>query len=290
MGHQSWRSSAAIVCLCMLASVRTAGAQTAAPTPAPAPVPASAPSHAAALEKQFLKHLLADQKTIWTSPFRVRGADVAWLTPLAGGTSVLFATDRKTGDAVATHGRLLTISRGISYAGTSYSVAGAAVALWVMGRVGGHDHLRETGLLGMEAVIDTAIVTVVTKTIAQRARPDAGEIRGRFWTTGSSFPSGHSSGIWSLATIVASEYHDRRAVQIAAYGAATLVSLSRFTGQKHYLSDVLVGSAIGFGVGRYVYRARHAPAAGAASSRWPAIVPEYGGAGRRAGLTVTWVY
>jgi hypothetical protein len=30
-------------------------------------------------------------------------------------------------------------------------------------------------------------------------------------------------------------------------------SISRYTGQKHFLSDVLVGSAIGYGVGRYVY-------------------------------------
>ena len=35
-----------------------------------------------------------------------------------------------------------------------------------------------------------------------------------------------SSGIWSLATVVALEYHDNRAVQIAAYSIASLVSMS----------------------------------------------------------------
>jgi hypothetical protein len=42
--------------------------------------------------------------------------------------------------------------------------------------------------------------------------------------------------------VVANEYHDRPAVQIAAYGIASAVSVSRFTGLHHYLSDVLVGA------------------------------------------------
>jgi hypothetical protein len=48
-------------------------------------------------------------------------------------------------------------------------------------------------------------------------------------------------------------------VQVGAYGLATAVSLSRYTGRNHFLSDVLVGSAIGYGVGRYVYHKRHDP-------------------------------
>ena len=78
-----------------------------------------------------------------------------------------------------------------------------------------------------------------------------------FFDGGSSFPSGHSIEAWSLATVIASEYHDHRLIQFAAYGMASAVSIARFTGRNHFLSDVLVGSAMGYGIGHYVYRAHH---------------------------------
>ena len=38
---------------------------------------------------------LQDQGHIWSSPARVRFSDATWLTPLAGITAGLFATDRQ---------------------------------------------------------------------------------------------------------------------------------------------------------------------------------------------------
>ncbi|MGH9931960.1 MAG: phosphatase PAP2 family protein [Pyrinomonadaceae bacterium] len=59
--------------------------------------------------------------------------------------------------------------------------------------------------------------------------------------------------------MIAREYgHHRPLVQVGAYGLATAVSLSRYTGRNHFLSDVLVGSAMGYGIGRYVYHKHHA--------------------------------
>ena len=58
--------------------------------------------------------------------------------------------------------------------------------------------------------------------------------------------------------MVAEEYgYHRPLVQVGAYGLATAVSLSRYTGRNHFLSDVLVGSAMGYGIGRYVYHKHH---------------------------------
>src|SRR6185295_14101617 len=105
--------------------------------------------------------------------------------------------------------------------------------------------------------IDSLIVTTALKEATQRARPLDGRNRSRFFIGGSSFPSGHSMQAWAVATVFANEYHDHLAVQIAAYGIAATVSVSRFTVLRHYLSDALVGSAIGYGIGRYVYHAHH---------------------------------
>ena len=139
------------------------------------------------------------------------------------------------------------------------------------------------------------------KLITQRARPRDGRERSEFFVGGSSFPSGHSIHVWAVATVIANEYHDHLPVQIAAYGIATAVSVSRFTGQKHYLSDILVGSALGYGIGRYVYRAHHRAAKTSGGgveedetrirvNRWPAIVPQYNRQARHYGILLNWSF
>ena len=215
------------------------------------------------LEKKFLVNILDDQRAIWTSPFHMHRSDAKWLAPLGLSTVALIATDRRTSGELVENGdnlNRLRISRNISKLGSLYSTAGAAGVIYLAGRASHNDHLRETGLLGAEALIDSSIVVTALKTASQRERPPKDHSRGEFFEGGSSFPSGHAISAWSLATVIAQEYgHHRPLVQVGAYGLATAVSLSRYTGRNHFLSDVLVGSAMGYGIGRYVYHKRHDP-------------------------------
>src|SRR6059058_1734843 len=256
---------------------------TAAQTPSPTPVASPTPT----LEHEFFKNVLRHQKVIWTAPFHLHQRDARWLAPIGLGAAALIATDRRTGDEIAESTSQLNASRIVSYAGSTYGVAAVAGAFYVAGRAGHNPRARETGVLGAEALLDSAIVVTALKEITQRTRPSGGRSRSDFFDGGSSFPSGHSIEAWSLATIIANEYHDHAAVQIAAYGIASAVSVSRFTGRNHYLSDVLVGSALGYGIGRYVYHAHHrryATRSGGPeeedetflrSKRLPAIAPMY---------------
>ncbi len=282
------------VCAALLLIGRQARAQTPQPgQPADAQTsatPAQQQPAASSLEKQFLKNLLRDQKAIWTSPFHFRTTDLRWFVPLAGGTAAFIATDRDTGDWIAGYPELVDPSVAISYAGSAGTLTAATAAFYLIGRATHNDRARETGLLGGEALIDSILVVTALKTATQRARPDAGEDRSKFFVGGRSFPSGHASETWALATVIANEYRGRRTVQIAAYGAATLISLSRFTAQRHYLSDVLVGSAIGYGIGSYVYRAHHVGDRGPGSSKLPLIAPQYDRLARAYGVAVTWIY
>ena len=50
-----------------------------------------------------------------------------------------------------------------------------------------------------------------------------------------------------------------------AYGLASTVTLTRVTGKQHFSSDVVVGSALGWYLGRQIYRARHDPELGGAA-------------------------
>ena len=233
----------------ILAACLSGAAQTPSPTPVASPTPT--------LEHEFFRNVLRDQKAIWTAPLHLHSKDARWIAPLGLGTAALITTDRMTGDEIAEFDDQLPASRIVSYAGSTYGLGALAGTFYLIGRVARNDRAKETGLLSAEALVDSLIDVNVLKEISQRARPRAGRERSEFFEGGTSFPSGHAMQAWSVATVIAHEYHDRPAVQIAAYGIASAVSMARFTGERHYLSDALIGSAMGFGIGRYVYRTHH---------------------------------
>ena len=271
----------------------SAQAQTPSSTPSPAPQASKTPT----LESQFFRNVLRDQVAIWTAPFHLHERDARWLAPIGLGTAAFIATDRRTGDEIGESHRQLNVSRIFSYAGSSYGVGSVALTFYLVGRAKHDTRARETGLLGAEALLDGAIVVTTLKEITQRRRPGAARGRGDFFDGGSSFPSGHSIAAWSLATIIANEYHDHRAVQIAAYSIAAAVSMSRYTGHNHFLSDVLVGSAMGYGIGRYVYHAHHRNISDTDDQNgprhtklWPSITPEYNRRAHEYGAALAWSF
>jgi hypothetical protein len=209
----------------------------------------------------------------------------------------LFTTDRITGDEIAESDRTVGASRVVSYAGSVYGVGAVAATFYLIGRKHNDARARETGLLVAEAEMDSMIVYAGLKGITQRARPDGGVERSEFFDGGSSFPSGHSTQAWAAAAVIASEYHDRRSVQIAAFATATAVSVARFAGQKHYLSDVVAGSALGYGIGKYVYHKRHREALDGSDPDgpvsklwWPSITPEIDRRTHQYGVGLTWSF
>jgi membrane-associated phospholipid phosphatase len=66
-----------------------------------------------------------------------------------------------------------------------------------------------------------------------------------------SFPSGHGSSAFAIATVIASEY-DNPVVQTLSYGVAAITALDRIAHDAHWASDTFVGSAIGYFIGKAV--------------------------------------
>ena len=226
----------------------------------PSPEPSLTPTPVPAPAKAFLLDVLSDQKAIWTAPFRLKGGDAKWIAPLGVSTAILLGTDRNTAAELAEgggHSTRLRWSRNVSQMGTAYTAGGVAAAFYLYGRSAHNARARETGLLSAEALIDTGLITEALKLASNRPRPLDDNGRGDFFDGGNSFPSGHSMTAWTMATVVAMEYHDRPLIKWSAYGIATAVSISRYTGGNHFLSDVLVGSALGYGIGRYVFKTHH---------------------------------
>jgi len=214
------------------------------------------------LEREFFKNILRDQKAIWTWPLHIRGEQARWLLPLAGGTAALIATDRYTAEDGGEFNINTThqaATKDISYLGDIYGVAGVAGSFYLVGRIADNPKARETGVLVAEAAADGAVVAQILKYITERPRPGSDSGHGGFFDGGNSFPSGHATVAWSMAAVVAHEYKGHRWVAITAYGLASLVAAARFGAHEHFLSDVLFGSAIGYGIGRHVYNAHHDP-------------------------------
>jgi membrane-associated phospholipid phosphatase len=81
-----------------------------------------------------------------------------------------------------------------------------------------------------------------TKFAVGRLRPDASNHQ--------SFPSGHSAVTFAGATVL--ERHLGWRKSLLAYTVASYVAASRLHDNRHYLSDVIFGAAVGSVAGRSV--------------------------------------
>ncbi|HKW89170.1 MAG TPA: capsule assembly Wzi family protein [Candidatus Acidoferrales bacterium] len=217
------------------------------------------------------KHFLMDQKAMWTSPARVRIPEATWLVPLGGFAAGLLATDTDSSRHLNSAPNTLHHYQQVSNYGVG-AMAGAAGGLYFLGLATHNRHERETGFLSVEAAVDSLVAVEALKYMTRRERPLVDNADGNFWSGGDSFPSEHAAAAWSIAGVVAHEYRGPLP-KIAAYGLATAISSARVTGKKHFPSDALVGSAIGWLVGYYVYKQHHDPELVGASWGIPAVRP-----------------
>lgn len=206
-------------------------------------------------ESKFFLHLVDDQKAIWTSPFHLKPADAKWLVPVAGITTGLFVTDPQSSFAMRLdpQNKLnLAANAGVAAA------AGTTGALYIWGHLTHNERARETGVLATEAILNAVGVDYALKGITGRERPFPSNFQNIFLHGGTSFPSDHAAFTWAFASVIAQEY-PHPAAEIGAYGLALGVSLARAAADQHFLSDVFIGSFLGYQIGRQVYKTRHNP-------------------------------
>jgi membrane-associated phospholipid phosphatase len=219
------------------------------------------------LPKQFLR----DQLGIWTSPAKARLTDATWLVPLGGFTAGLLATDSDVSRHLSNQPNTLNRYLHISDYGV-YSMAGGGAGIYVLGLLTHNEHERESGFLSGEAAIDSLVAVEALKLVSQRERPLTDNAKGKFWTSGASFPSEHAAAAWSIAGIISHEYPSPF-VKFLSYGAA-VISASRVGAKQHFPSDALVGSALGYVISQYVYRQHHNPDLRGEGWEIPALRPE----------------
>ena len=120
--------------------------------------------------------------------------------------------------------------------------------------------LTRTAVRTLEAIVYTDLANGLVKSVLNRTRPYAGAepdafagAPGTFTSahTQLAFPSGHAARVFALASVL-SHQADRWYVSVPLYASASSVALERVRSGDHWLTDVMVGSAIGYAVGRAV--------------------------------------
>jgi len=227
------------------------------------------------LARKLVGNILLDQKEIWTSPFRMHASDAKWWIGFAAITAALIATDHSTSTLLENSKGQVTWGNNLSNIGTAYTLAPLIAGFYTFGVLRDDPKARETAVLGGEALLDSIIVVEVLKPIAGRNRPDNPVEKGKFFEGGASFPSGHAIESWTMASILSYEYGHTKWVPIVACSLAGVVSMSRFAAQKHFASDIVAGGAMGWFIGRYVWKT-HQDHAIHPHSTWlrPKVLPQ----------------
>lgn len=129
-------------------------------------------------------------------------------------------------------------------AGRPYVLAPAIGALFLTGLHSDNTRFKSFSYaLAQGYVLDLGI-TQGLKEATGRPRPDG--------SNSMSFPSGHSTDGFMIATVVDQFYGHKAG--FAAYGLASLLAASRLKSNVHWLSDVTAGATIGYIIGRTVSR------------------------------------
>jgi len=201
---------------------------------------------------RWAKRGLRDQAGIYTAPFHL--SELGWVIGLPVVTLGLIAIDKHASGALSRNG--INASTDITDVGL-FATAGAVGVLLLDGETRGDSHALEPGVLGAEAMANSGLVYAALQLITERQRPLHGTGRGNFFETSgldNSFPSGHTIITWTAASMIAHEY-PKLWVKWLTYGTTTAVSVTRFTSLQHFPSDAVVGSTLGYLIGRHVFHA-----------------------------------
>lgn len=220
-------------------------------------------------EQGYLKSYLTDTRDLLVQPAHWKGQDWLFVGGAALTFTAIYANDLEiqqfwqnrqnpTGDWVATY-----VAEPF---GSGLYTLPALGILYGSGWIFDNKKNRHVALLGTKAWVLTGGATVVLKQLAHRQRPNEGTApdpyfwKGPFALTSdfTSFPSGHTSTAFAVATVIAGSYPDQWWVGTLSYGIASLTGLSRMYDNKHWASDVFTGALLGWWVGRCLLKSHPA--------------------------------
>ena len=227
----------------------------------PQPTDTSQPISAAAgpenpVSYDYLKLIWADTVETATTPLQWDQRDWKNFGLISGGLVFSMAVlDKPIRDA-AQHGRSHSSDQffqRVQRFGTKQYGLPVLAGFYTYGLAADDYESKTVALDGLSASLISALVTSSIKGVIGRARPNSG-LGPHDFRPGQgdySFPSGHATGAFTFASVIAAHY-DSIWVDGTAYGIAGLVALARVRLDAHWASDVVAGGLIGGLIGHHL--------------------------------------
>jgi hypothetical protein len=217
------------------------------------------------LNRYFLNHLLTNSKNTLISPLKWEKSD--WLKAgLCSAAIISFLpADNSIHKWIGKNRSDTTdsVARAFSAAGRPAVLLGVISLGYIYGEINDKQESRKTFLLAGESLLITELIVQLGKITIGRARPYTEQgafsfhpfnFKGKW----QSFPSGHAASAWALAACLASR-SESPYLDAALYSVAAGISLSRVFLDKHYPSDVLAASLLGYFIGKKISRPSKPP-------------------------------
>jgi len=216
------------------------------------------------INKQYLKSYYFDTRDIIISPTRWNNKQ--WLT--FSGLALSFPFLLRYDDDIQKYVQKRRTSSMDRFSanylepwGSGYYSMSTMALFYLYGSAFKKNRIKKVAMLGVKTYIVTGFMVLFPKNLLGRHRPyqdnPANPYSWNGFLGGRSFVSGHTTSIWGVSTIVASEYKDKPLVPVICYTIASLSSFSRIYDNKHWLTDVLGGAFFGYAMGKLIYNANN---------------------------------
>lgn len=182
----------------------------------------------------------------------IRLRNLKWELPIAAATGWLIATSDHHINSHIQSPSFVSASTLGSNVGLGIELGTAGMMYLVGCPRDRQPYAANTGWVALEAIGAASLMNYGIKVATNRQYAYTPNTHGEFWEGGKSFPSGHAAASFAFASVVAHRYPRSHWLKWSVYGLATGVSLARAGGKKHFASDILVGSTLGYVTGTYL--------------------------------------
>jgi len=210
------------------------------------------------LNKKYLQRAVFDLGEIGRSPFKWRKSDWLKVALVSGAGLVCYLGDQKVHDWLEENKTSTSsdLSRVVSYLGHGGVILAGAGSGYLLGEITDNRTVRKISLLSLESWLASGFVVNLLKFLVGRERPyvshDARQFHPFSFKSGDhAWPSGHASSAFAVAAVIAAEV-DNGVVDGVVYSLASLVAFSRVHDEYHWLSDVFMGSMLGYVIGHKI--------------------------------------
>jgi membrane-associated phospholipid phosphatase len=200
-------------------------------------------------------------KSFFLSPLHFEKEEYKDLAIVAGITGISFLADKPINKIFADNKNHNNFMDNVTTIGNNYGTTKVSLVIvggtLLTGFVTDNDEIIRTGTMFIESAIFSAVITQSLKMLIGRERPGFTTNHLHFIGPNlsldqfQSLPSGHATHAFAISTVAAG-VTDNTYLKILFYSPAVLTAFSRIYRNRHWFSDVMLGSFIGYYTGKKV--------------------------------------